>query len=389
MTVDAPRITAEHPCLPPYSPEQRWGVLWKVLPEVSRSFFLTLRVLPDPIRRPIGLAYLLARAADTIADTRIVAREKRLAALLQLRKQLEAGVSPGEVAEIQRDLAPRQSLPAERTLLENLDHCLAALSEFPAADRQRIAEVVITLTRGMEFDLTRFPGESAEQLAALERPKELDQYTYYVAGCVGPFWTKMCVAHLKELEGWDVGRMEELGTRFGKGLQLCNVLRDIPKDLRIGRCYLPAAELASVGLRPTDLLESGVVAAVSGGSRVDLQHPSLPGPPGTAATTTERLRPLYNQYLDLALSYLAAGWEYTMAVPANLPRLRLACAWPILIGLKTIAKLRNNPDILDPHRRIKISRGEVYGLMARTFFLKRSDAALNRYHDRLVQEAKP
>ena len=36
---------------------------------VSRSFYLSIRLLPAPLRRPIAVAYLLARAADTLADT--------------------------------------------------------------------------------------------------------------------------------------------------------------------------------------------------------------------------------------------------------------------------------------------------------------------------------
>ena len=38
-----------------------------VLKRVSRSFYLSLRILPRSLRTPIGLAYLFARAADTIA----------------------------------------------------------------------------------------------------------------------------------------------------------------------------------------------------------------------------------------------------------------------------------------------------------------------------------
>ena len=33
--------------------------------------------------------------------------------------------------------------------------------------------------------------------------------------------------------------MCEKGIRFGKALQMTNILRDCGKDLRIGRCYLP------------------------------------------------------------------------------------------------------------------------------------------------------
>ena len=56
-----------------------------LLRQVSRSFYLSLRVLPSAVREPIGLAYLLARAADTVADTRLVPRAERLSHLETLR----------------------------------------------------------------------------------------------------------------------------------------------------------------------------------------------------------------------------------------------------------------------------------------------------------------
>ena len=40
-----------------------------MLRSVSRSFYLSLRILPAALREPLSLAYLLARATDTIADT--------------------------------------------------------------------------------------------------------------------------------------------------------------------------------------------------------------------------------------------------------------------------------------------------------------------------------
>ncbi|MGH7385244.1 MAG: squalene/phytoene synthase family protein, partial [Candidatus Rokuibacteriota bacterium] len=38
-----------------------------LLRRVSRSFYLSLAVLPRAVRPTIGLAYLFARASDTIA----------------------------------------------------------------------------------------------------------------------------------------------------------------------------------------------------------------------------------------------------------------------------------------------------------------------------------
>ena len=61
------------------------AALNELLKQTSRSFYLTLRVLPADVSPQIGLAYLLARATDTIADTELVPLAQRLAALQALR----------------------------------------------------------------------------------------------------------------------------------------------------------------------------------------------------------------------------------------------------------------------------------------------------------------
>ena len=308
-----------------------------LLRDVSRTFYLTLRVLPPEIRPQVSLAYLLARATDTIADTQAVPRAKRVFALQQLQNL-------SHVPELGA-IAGHQTSAGERQLLERLEDCIVALGQFDEADGRRIQELLKIIVSGQIFDLQRFPGETEKELVALSNDEELDRYTYMVAGCVGEFWTKMCVAHLPALSDWDAEEMGALGVRFGKGLQLVNVLRDIPKDLRIGRCYLPVSQ-------PSTLLDP---------------------------RNFETIRPVYAHWLDAALAHLDAGWQYTMRIPRSEVRLRLACIWPIWIGLMTIARLRTeNP--LDPARRIKISRGEVYGMMVRSLLASRSDEALKHSH---------
>jgi len=63
-------------------------LLTTLLRDVSRSFYLTLRVLPSRVRAPIGLAYLLARATDTLADASSVPVAARRAALESLRDRI-------------------------------------------------------------------------------------------------------------------------------------------------------------------------------------------------------------------------------------------------------------------------------------------------------------
>ena len=311
-----------------------------LLRATSRSFYLTLRVLPRAIRPQIGLAYLLARTTDTIADTEILPAAQRLEALKKLREKiLGENSTPLNFGE----LAQSQGSVAERLLLEKTGEGLALLETLSAADLKLVRAVLVTITNGQELDLQRF-GEPSATFAAREdaRPTskkiiplpttaELDDYTYRVAGCVGEFWTQMCRAHLFPNARLDEKQFFADGIRFGKGLQLVNILRDLPADLKNGRCYLPLEILSAAGLTPENLL----------------------------SPENEKLfLPLFHKQLDQAEEHLAAGWRYTNTLPFGQVRVRLACAWPVLIALRTIAKLRT-ANTMDLQARVKISRREV------------------------------
>jgi farnesyl-diphosphate farnesyltransferase len=321
-----------------------------LLKRVSRSFYLSLAVLPAAVRPTLGIAYLLARAADTVADTRLLPRPARLIHLAALREELSQP-RPGRVEAIIAATRDSQADLAERALIERLGECLAAYRALPAADRTRVERVLQTIVTGMTWDLQTFPGEDAAGLAALETRAELDRYTYMVAGCVGEFWTEVHIAHRPRLARWDPAKMSPLGVRFGKGLQLTNVLRDIPRDLRNGRCYLPRHDLALLGLEPRDLLDSA---------------------------TGPALRPLLVELLNVALDHYEAGWQYTFAIPRAETRMRLACAWPLLIGLRTLDLLAKAPNWLDPALVLKVPRLRVYGMMARSLGTIWSTRALDR-----------
>jgi phytoene/squalene synthetase len=127
---------------------------------------------------------------------------------------------------------------------------------------------------------------------------ELDQYTFMVAGCVGEFWTKMTYTHMPDPLKDRPETMLTRGIRFGKALQMTNVLRDCGKDLRIGRCYLPLTMLDRFGLSPQELL--------------------LP-------TISLRARPVMYELVGKALDHFREAIEYTVAIPASSVRLRLAC----------------------------------------------------------------
>ena len=316
---------------------ERQRLLGILLKGVSRSFYLTLRVLPRDLREPIGLAYLLARAADTIADTRLLPPDRRLEFLRLLQRQVQGEANVPELERIYAALTDKQSTAKERDLLSSLPQALAMLQDCREVDRELMRKVLGTLIRGMEMDLTTFPAEDSGRLAALETRADLDSHLYHAAGCVGEFWTAITMAHTRALERWDSKVMFEAGVRFGKALQLTNVLRDVPKDLRMGRCYLPKAELVQIGVDPDELLDPAAGA---------------------------RARPILARGIELALGHYAAAEEYLLAIPRRCLRLRLAAIWPVIIGLATLSKLSGNPGWLDPTHPSRVSRLWVYRMMA-------------------------
>jgi farnesyl-diphosphate farnesyltransferase len=327
----------------------------RILTQVSRSFALSLGVLPQSLRGPLGLAYLVARAADTIADTRIVPQAERLRSLDLLRGELDAPAK-SRLVEIAGALTGAQRIPAERDLLLHLPACFAALGGFAPEDRARIRGVLRLLIEGMQSDLRTFPGEDTARLVALETRRDLHRYTYYAAGCVGEFWTDMAMAHRPACATWDADAMRRRGVRFGEALQTTNVLRDLAQDLRIGRCYLPRQDLAARGLVPGDLLQPRAMA---------------------------RLRPLIDDLLAGTLADYREAWEYTRDIPRREIRLRLACAWPMLIGLRTLALIRQADDLLDPAVTVKVSRVAVYRILVRSGMTAWSNAALGGHYRRL------
>jgi len=331
------------------------AVLARLLKPVSRSFYLSLRILPRGVREPVGLAYLFARAADTIVDTRLLPRTDRLIHLEVLRDAFLAGAATG-LGHLPVALAPHQQNPAERILLLNLPEAFATYQALPAGDRAAVRRVLLAITQGMRMDLSTFPGEEEGRVVALETRADMDRYTYWVAGSAGEFWTDIHLAHRPALAGWDAGAMRRRAVRFGRGLQMTNILRDLPRDLRIGRCYLPREELAALGLTPADLLDARSLA---------------------------RLRPLLVNLLRVTLGHYDEGWAYTQAVPRREWRLRLACAWPLLIGLRTLDLVARAESLLDPGAVAKISRGAVYAILARSAARLISDAALDAYYHTL------
>ena len=329
---------------------------------VSRSFYLSIRLLPQAVRAPIAVGYLLARATDTVADTTALPQAERLTLLQSLWAAIasptgDLNASAKQLAEF----AQQQTDPHEQALMRALPQCLHLLQGLSNADQASVRWVLGPITQGQLLDVARF----GQGMQALQTEQELTDYTWQVAGCVGEFWTELCARHLGNFATLPTDALREMGRRYGMGLQRLNILRDAGADLAAGRCYLPQDRLAALGVSPAQLAQ-----AVKLGDSAPLL----------------RVAPLFNDYLDLTQAQLLDGLQYSCALHSR--RLRVASALPALIGTRTLALLRQAGP-LAWQQRIKMPRHEIRALLWRLFWRGASPYALAQEFVRLSAPAAP
>lgn len=303
--------------------------LLSLLKTVSRSFYLSVRCLPERIRATVAVGYLVARASDSIADTNKLEADRRLRALSVLGASLKE-FQPNLNPELHVCLAAHPD-GAERTLLANLERILDFVLSLPPRHQELLLDVLTKIIHGQSLDIQRFEVAGSR---ALQTEDELEEYTYLVAGSVGEFWTELCLGEWKSYSRISRSEIAELGVEFGKGLQLINILRDFPVDVKAGRSYLPVPDLA--------VLQKDLQAA----------------------------RDVYNRWHQKAAERMKSAWRYVSAVRPT--RIRFACALPVLIGVRTLARLRRMPGIVSG---VKVARAEVYWLFALAMIVAVAPAA--------------
>lgn len=340
----------------------RWTeqtLLQHILKKVSRSFYLSLRVLPYSVRKQVSLAYLFCRTADTIADTQLFPRSQRLQILQAFRKQFLLDCpSFDDLERLQAAMLSQRGSKGEVQLLHHLSDCFHLFKGLSESDRQLIRELVLTLTHGMAMDLTYFPGETTSTARALPDLATLDLYVYYVAGVVGEFWTKIHKEHMPAWQPHNFQALCALGVRFGKGLQMTNILKDLGKDLSAGRCYLPREQLEHLETSVEELTKSRVI---------------------------QQIRPLIIQLVWQTLDHLDQACQYILQLPYHALRLRLSCMWPLLFSIQTLELICQAEALLDPHVRVKISRGAVYRTIFWSLWCLISRGMFTRYYAHMRQ----
>lgn len=276
-----------------------------LLKGVSRSFYLSMRFLPNEMAYPIGIAYLLARLSDTLTDTNDVNSDQKIEALRLLKQKDYDGL----MAIYEQSYKSILRGEREKQLIEQADRLWSHLDSLDKPLKIEVEHVIGTILEGQKFDIIRFEVEKK----SVSSEQELLEYCYLVAGCVGEFWTRVGYLTVDNFSNEPALHLEKVGREFGIGLQLVNILRDFPEDMKHGREYIP------------------------GGLSLDQIRDS--------------------QWMQMAKDAMTQGLYYSSMMETRLTR--LAVYLPAVLGEKTLIKLTRSSD-REWIKGAKVGRATVY-----------------------------
>lgn len=218
-------------------------VLHRLLVRTSRTFALSIPVLPEPTRGEVTVAYLMFRIADTLEDATLWPPAKKVDEL-------------GRLAELLNRPSTEQARALAARWIEDppLRHegYLELLAELPA-----VLEANLSLSEAARVLVSRHTLRTIERMSAFVSKEEDDvlqlrdledlrAYCYAVAGIVGEMLTELFLLGREELSTVAPLLRRDAGT-FGEALQLVNILKDSASDASEGRRYLPGkAEPAEI-----------------------------------------------------------------------------------------------------------------------------------------------
>jgi len=210
-----------------------------LLQKTSRTFALTIPLLPEPTRNEVAIAYLLFRIIDTFEDATRWQADRRVDALARFVDLMDG--SPEAAVRMAEECTREPPLdhPGYRELLGKIPVVLGAFAELQMGARATIRKHLGRSAEGMRgFVVPSAAGSAEPNRLELGTIQELRGYCYAVAGIVGEMLTELFLLGRPGL----VAAAEALRSRaaaFGEGLQLVNILKDAHRDAEEGRVFLP------------------------------------------------------------------------------------------------------------------------------------------------------
>ncbi|HEY1959212.1 MAG TPA: squalene--hopene cyclase [Polyangiaceae bacterium] len=316
---------------------------------MSRTFALSIAMLPPALRDAIGDAYLLCRIVDSIEDDARLSIERRHALFDAFDAVMgDDAIDEGVLERAAQDAGVGETA-AEAELCARSGAVLRAFRAHDRAQRDAIRPHVLEMSKGMREYATRAASEGRLRIRDIA---DLERYCYFVAGTVGGLLTDLFLLEVPGLDAATVAELQRLAVSFGLGLQLVNIVKDVAEDHERGVCFMPVSLAEREG--------------------VTLERLLAPEERAAAMRVVARV-------CDLAEEKLRDAESYTLAWPAERAQsVRLFCAVPLVLALASLRVVREGTTALTAGATPKVGRLEVFTTVRDAIGAAGSDAALTQ-----------
>ncbi|KAB1196634.1 MULTISPECIES: phytoene/squalene synthase family protein [Haloferax] len=303
---------------------------------VSRTFALTVDVLEEPMSSYICIGYLLCRVADTIEDSSSISPDEQ-AHLLRL---YDGALDPEDdtdidefVTAVEPHLPPEGERSDDWMVVANAERVVRTFDALPDDVREAVTPPVRELVSGMAMFVERHSDTGGLRIQSRE---ELEEYCYYAAGTVGNLITNLVTR--ENIDRERKSRLYDTAEEFGLLLQLVNIAKDVHDDYTAeNNVYLPAEWLEEEGISQEEVV--------------------VPEHRSKTASVVYRTATHAKSFVDDAQTYLET-------VPLRDGNTLAAWAIPFLLAVGTLRELLANPEHAVTGEGVKISRKEVFAVVA-------------------------
>ena len=313
---------------------------YEMLRKVSRTFALSIELLPYVLRESITLSYLLLRVSDCLEDHADIPNDEK-PELLRLWANVLNGSQP--VEELTGRIAYLDSEnDAEVQAAFHAGEYLELLGKLP----EDLQQIIINRVQQTSLGMARWQ----EHGPFVEDESAMDDYMHQVAGLVGYLLTEIFAWYSPRIKN-RFDQLMPLAREYGLALQTVNIIRGMRKDYERGWVFVPQTFYEQAGLTRDELFVTD-----------NLDQALL----------------VVNRLAQKASRHLMKGITYITAFPRHQHRIRLACMWPLFFAIKTLTISMNNVNVI--LEEAKLSRDQVKKIMRDTSFFGWSNRWLNRYY---------
>jgi len=309
-----------------------------LLEGVSRTFALTIPQLPKELYPAVANAYLLCRIVDTIEDEVSLDVKQKKRFCTDFINVVKTGNNAESFA---KDLAPLlsdQTIPEEHTLIHLTSRVIKITHSLDPEQIQALADCVETMGKGMPVF------QALDLHAGVKTMADMDNYCYYVAGCVGEMLAKLFCHYSGKINSHK-DELMKLSVSFGQGLQMTNILKDIWDDAERGVCWLPQDIFTETGFELKDL---------------------------TPETNSSNFRLGLEHLISIAHQHLHNALKYIQLLPSHETGIRNFCLWALGMAVLTLKNIKNNLNFNNSNQ-VKITRKDV----KKTIFVSKLSARSN------------